>query len=376
MEQKEKFSLKDHLFNEAKVQKITKEIAQVHSSFKKSAFVKETVQAFPNLGLKERIFHIREMLRKYLPEDYKDAIKVLLSSLPEELDPTKEDDDFGDFIYAPYGDFVATYGKDAKNLKISLQALHEITRRFSCEDAIRSFINNHQEETLKTLEKWTKDKNYHVRRLVSEGTRPKLPWSRKIGMSIEKAIPLLDELFYDTTRYVTRSVANHMNDIAKLDPKLVLTTLKRWKASKKQSDSEMNFIIKHSLRTLVKEGNVEAFSLLGFTQSATITLKNCTALEKAKVGDVLTFSFMLESDRDTEAMIDYVMLFQNKSGKQDSKKVFKLKKLTLTKGEKVEVAKRHPLRAEMTTRTLYKGKHTVIIQVNSKKLHEFSFDLV
>ena len=158
----------------------------------------------------------QECLKKYLPADYAEAVNILLKALPEPLNENRTDDDFGDFIYAPYSDFVAHYGCIEANLAFSLAALKEMTKRFSAEDAIRYFINAFPKETLKTLYAWTSDSNYHVRRLCSEGTRPKLPWSQKINIPPEDALPILHALFADKTRYVTRSVANHLNDIAKI----------------------------------------------------------------------------------------------------------------------------------------------------------------
>ena len=139
---KEKFSLKDELFNPPKVEKLANEIAKVYPAFKDTDFTKEVLEKFPSLELKERIYHIREMLYLYLPSEYDRAIEIILKALPLELDPTKSDDDFGDFIYAPYGDYVATYGCSQEHLELSLFSLCEITKRFSMEDAIRSFINS------------------------------------------------------------------------------------------------------------------------------------------------------------------------------------------------------------------------------------------
>ena len=186
--QQEKFSLKDHLFNAEKVAFLANAILTVYPSFEKKAFEKEIMEAFPQLELKERIAHIRQCLRKYLPSDYRKAVAVILKALPLPLNENLNDDDFGDFIHAPYNDFVAHYGCDAENLTFSLAALKEMTKRFSAEDSIRFFINAFPNETMKTLLEWTKASNYHVRRLCSEGSRPKLPWSQKINITVETAL--------------------------------------------------------------------------------------------------------------------------------------------------------------------------------------------
>lgn len=123
-------------------------------------------------------------------------------------------------------------------------------------------MNEFPEETFERIKKWSKSDHYHQRRLASEGTRPSLPWCIKIDLDYKKPLEILDSLYADKTRYVTRSVANHMNDISKKDPKLVIETLKRWNSEGKQDIKEMDFIISHSLRTLVKDGNKDALKLL------------------------------------------------------------------------------------------------------------------
>ncbi len=242
------------LFNAFKVQKIASEIKVVYPEFQEKKFEEEVCCKFPELELKGRIYHIKDMLRLYLPKEYMSAVGILLRSLPKELDPAKSDDDFGDFIYAPYSEYIASYGCCDEHLDLSLQALREMTKRFSVEFAIRDFINHYPQETFVMLASCCVSDNYHERRLVSEGLRPKLPWAKKLTLYHRESLMHLDKLFYDNTRYVTRSVANHLNDIAKIDAPLVIATLKRWKASGKQDNKEMNFIISHALRTLFKAG--------------------------------------------------------------------------------------------------------------------------
>ncbi len=373
---KEKVLLKDLLFNQEKVTKLAKEIKGVYKDFQEKLFIKEILSEFPNLELKARIEHISTCLRNHLPEKYTEAVSIIVAALPPENDPKLTDNDFGDFIYAPYSLYVAKYGCTKENLKLSLNTIHEITRRFSSEDAIRYFLNSFPEETLKTLTKWTKDNNYHVRRLCSEGTRPKLPWSQKINLSASEALPILDVLYNDKTRFVTRSVANHLNDIAKVNQGLVIATLKRWKKEKKQTKEEMEFIIKHALRTLIKLGNKEALKLLGVGDRGDVTLSDFKVSREVKLDDYLEFSFSLLSKAGTDVIIDYILYFQNKNGVMNSKKVFKLGKTKLVKGEKRVFAKRHLMRSQMTTRTLYPGKHHLEIQVNGEVTHSSEFEIL
>lgn len=376
MAKEKTFSLKDLLFNEGKIKMLASRIKSTYSDFDDSTFVKNTVDKFPELELKQRIAWIREQLYIHLPNDYPKAVDILIKSLPERLDPSRTDDDFGDFIYAPFADYVANYGVIPVHLDTSLSALREMTMRFSAEDAIRYFINAFPEETFEKFEAWSEDENYHVRRLVSEGTRPKLPWAQKIHIDIEKPIPLLSKLYYDKTRYVTRSVANHMNDISKLNPDPVMDILESWQKSGKQEALEMDFIIKHSLRTLIKAGNERALEMLGFSKNPSIEISNLKIKDlNVKIGEALEFSFLINSKSDESLMIDYIMYFQNKNGQMKNKKVHKLKQVTLKSGEQYKVVKKHPLR-EMTTRTLYPGTHRVEIQINGGIVESLEFELV
>jgi len=359
-----KFSLKDDLFNAQKVEKIALEIQNVYPEFNIDAFKKDVVGAFPKLELKERIYHIRDMFKKYLPDNYVVAANILLDALPSELDPKKSDDDFGDFIYAPYSDYVATYGCTEEHLDFSLEALREMTKRFSVEFAIRDFINQYSEKTLEILHTCALSENYHERRLASEGLRPKLPWAKKLALDYNVPFKHLDHLFYDNTRYVTRSVANHLNDIAKIDAPLVVETLKRWKKSGKQNPKEMEYITTHALRTLVKKGDEDALALLGYVKGPSIVVNDLVLHSNVvSVGETLIFDIEIEAKENTRLIVDYLIHFKTKLGTL-SPKVHKLKKLNLKKGEKITLKKKHPFKANMSTRTLYEGDHIVEVQIN------------
>ena len=372
---KEKFSLKDELYNPYKVEMIAKEIQAVYSDFDTSSFIDDTLKAFPKQELKERMYHIRDMLKKYLPHDYREAVNVLLAALPSELDPSNSDDDFGDFIYAPYSEYVCAYGCNDEHLSFSLQALCEVTKRFSVEYAIRDFINTYPDETLSMLEKCAKSKNYHERRLASEGLRPKLPWAKKLSIDHKEPLRHLDLLYSDSTRYVTRSVANHLNDIAKIDAPLVINTLNRWKKQNKQEAKEMGFIINHALRTLVKDGNEEALAQLGYEKNPAITVESVTLKsDTVQVGKALEFEVALVAQDDAMLIVDYVMHFRTKAGAL-SPKVHKLKKLTLQKGQTITLKKKHSFKANMSTRTLYEGEHVLEVQINGNIVYNTSFEL-
>ena len=372
---KEKFSLKDELFNPKKVNLIACEIEQVYSSFPKELFEKEVVEKFPKLELKERIDHIRDTLTKHLPDDFKKATTILLKALPPELDNEKQDDDFGDFIYAPYAEFVALHGCTKEHIDFSLDALCQITKRFSVEFAIRFFINNFPKETLKSLKVCSLSDNYHQRRLASEGIRPKLPWGKKVDIDYRVGLELLENLYFDKTRFVTRSVANHLNDISKLDASLVLETLKRWEKSSKQDKKEMDFIISHSLRTLVKNGDKDTMIFLGFPIEPAIKVKNFKLLkEEVLMGESLEFDFEIKADKDVGLIVDYILHFCTKSNAL-SAKVHKIKKLHMKIGETKKIKKSHHFKKNMSTRKLYVGLHKVELQINGKIYESVEFQL-
>ncbi len=370
------FSLKDLLFNAEKVSKLAAEIEMVYPDFKRAAFEKKVVSAFPKEELMERIANIRDTLHEFLPSDYKKAVTIILRALPPELDHEKVDDDFGDFIYAPYSYFVAKYGCSKEYVDVSLKALEEITKRFSAEASLRDFINTFPEKTIKKAAGWTKSKNYHVRRLASEGTRPNLPWAKKIHTAPEMMLPLLDKLYSDKTRYVTRSVANHLNDISKTNPALVVATLKRWQKEGKQTEAELAFITKHSLRTAVKRGDTASLKHLGYALPS-IKMQNLT-LDPAqlKIGESLTFSFTVGStaSKGQTLLIDYLIHFKKANGKL-SPKVFKLTATKLLAGQDLSFKKAHTLKP-MTTRTLYSGDHVLEIQINGQSFGKLPFTLL
>ena len=370
------FSLKDHLFNAEKVQYLADRFHAADSDFDRAAFISETMKELCQLELKARIVHIATVLERFLATDFRVAAKQIVVALPKPLDPTKTDSDFGDFIFAPLGEFIVRNGLAKRYVKISLKALKEITQRFSMEDAIRTFINAYPEETLAELGRWSADSNYHVRRLVSEGTRPLLPWSGRLSIGVTQPMQFLETLHSDPTRYVTRSVANHLNDIAKAQPEIVLDALRRWKQLGKQHASELQWMTKHALRTLVKRGHPQALELLGFSAIPKIDVTEFAInTPQIRPGDAIEFAFNVTAKKNVSLVIDYVIEFMKANGSL-APKVQKLKQIVLKTAESVVVTKRHVLRANATTYTLYPGTHYVTLQVNGQPFGRLPFELL
>ncbi|MDM4019354.1 hypothetical protein [Roseiconus lacunae] len=370
------FSLKDHLFNRDRVEYLAKQFHSADPEFKEGIFVRQVMQKLKNLELKQRIVLIAETLEKHLSSDFRIATEQIVNALPPPLDEALADDDFGDFIFAPLGEYVVRNGRSKRHLRRSLKTLQEITKRFSMEDAIRAFIRDFPDETVAELGKWATHRNYHVRRLVSEGTRPSLPWSGKVPLAVETPIPLLDQLYADPTRYVTRSVANHLNDISKQNPDLVIATLRRWKKEKRQSSDELAWMTKHALRTLIKQGHSKTLTFLGYRTKPQIEVGDINlSVQQIHPGETLEFTFDVTAQRREALIVDYVIDFVKANGDRAGK-VFKLSVTEIESQQTQTFRKRHKLHANATTFTLYPGTHGLTIQINGKPYVQSEFELL
>ena len=216
----------------------------------------------------------------------------------------------------------------------------------------------------------------HIRRWVSEGSRPLLPWGLRLHVfkdNPELSVALLHQLKHDDELYVRKSVANHLNDVAKFDPKLVIATLKQWESKcPPEHADKIQWIKRHGLRTLIKKGHSDALKLMGVSTKAAITIKSLSiAKDKLKLNDQLKMTVVLQSKgkKNQKIILDYVVHFKKSNGTTVGK-VFKLKTFELAPTESVTVHKNHPLR-QITTMKYYSGDHYVSVKVNgveSKKI--------
>ncbi|WP_170572068.1 hypothetical protein [Ruegeria atlantica] len=365
------FSLKDQLFNAEKTRYLAGLFAAADPSFNAEAFQSRVMARLLDLELKERMAWIAECLQQAVPGDLPDVAPVILKALPPPLDPSKSDDDFGDFIFAPLGDWVVAVGLDHPEL--ALDVLEELTQRFSMEWAIRPFLNQHQDQVLVRMASWCSHDSYHVRRLVSEGTRPRLPWGQAVGLGLADPLPLLDRLHSDPTRYVTRSVANHLNDISKKFPELVLDRLQDWSRAGQQAADELRWMTSHTLRGLVKSGHPGAMKMLGYDPDAEIAA-TLQVIGKSRIGEALEFEVTLNGKGDQPVLVDYIVHFQRPGGKT-SAKVHKLKQTALCDGT-LNLSKKHKLKGNATTFKLVPGAHRLEIQVNGQVRAAVDFDLL
>lgn len=230
-------SLADQLFNRDTVGQLTCHFDDA-GVFSEGPFVTHVMDGLHDLELKARINHIADVLARHLPAGFGDAVAVIYKALPPPLDPNLQDDDFGGFIYAPLGVFLENHRLEG-NISSCLDLLEALTMQFSMEFSIRVFLNNHPVETMQRIRLWAIHENSHVRRFASEGTPPRLPWGHNVGLTPDDTLPILDMLYVDQTRFVTRSVDNHLNDITKTNPEVVIKRLDRWQSAGKKSEKEL-----------------------------------------------------------------------------------------------------------------------------------------
>ena len=365
------FSLADQLFNADSLGDLGRDYAGL-PGFDVGRFHAEAVGGLASRGLLERRDWIATCVEAQLPPSFPAMAEALEAAMPAPLDPTLSDGDFGRFIYAVPGILAVRHGLESHRER-ALDLLYAATQRFSMEFYIRPFLTRWPEQTLARLERWVEDDNYHVRRLVSEGTRPRLPWAANITLDPLVPLRFLDALHGDPTRYVTRSVANHMNDLSKPFPEAVVARLADWQAQGQQGPKEMGWITRHALRTAVKRGDRGALDLLGYRPGA-VRARIESLPERLRIGEVLTVAVVLDGDSDLPVMVDYRLGFARPGGMAE--KVFKLKAGTLTAGTPLRVQKRHLFKGDATTFRLYPGRHEITVQVNGQDVASGSFDLL
>ncbi len=360
-----------NFINKKVVDTIGREVHHHYQEFSLKEFVKVSEKLAP-LELKARVLLITAELKKHLPDSYKEAAHILKK--------TMESGELTGFSLWPFSEYISQFGLD--DFETSMEVMKVLTQKFTAEWAVRPFLLKDHSKVLKAFSKLATDKNVHIRRWSSEGARPVLPWGPKIPAIIADptlTLPILEKLKYDEELYVRKSVSNHLNDITKTHPKLVIDAVKRWEseAPPKHLDKIL-WIKKQALRTLIKKGNKDALKLMGVSGEAKVNISGIKLNQKKyKLGDKLEFSFELTSTAKSsqKLVIDYGIDFVKAGGKK-STKIFKLKSVDLAGKEKCEIKKSHSLK-KITTMTYYKGLHHLVIQVNGKILasQSFQFDV-
>ena len=327
------------------------------AGFRKQVFS----EVWDELVLKQRIRHIVICLSEVLPEEYSDALPILETIAK----------DFSGLSHLVFPYFIELHGLERP--VESLPALARLTLGSSSEFAVRPFIESNQSAVLNLMLQWTQHPNAHIRRLASEGCRPRLPWGRALvalKINPEPLRPILDALRTDNSLYVRKSVANNLNDISKDHPEWVLD----WCIQRHGQSVETDWIIKHGLRTLLKQGDVKALSLIGYKNPNGVSVENWTVASEVVIGQKIGFqlSLNLENFIGQKVRLEYAISFVRKQ-KIPYRKLFKISEFFAITAVK-SINKHHDFKP-ISTRTYYPGKHKVELLVNGVVMAESEFML-
>lgn len=353
------------LFNEQFMKKLSKELQDNDPLFNQEEFLSSVyAKGWDELALKQRVRRITLSLSQSLPQEFGEAVALLKKVAPS------FQGSLGGIIFP---DYVEIYG--LHSWEISMEALEYFTMFSTSEFAVRPFVMENQAKMMAQFLEWSSHENEHVRRLASEGSRPRLPWGISL-INLKKdpspIFPILENLKEDPSLYVRKSVANNLNDISKDHPELVLHLAKRWLGT----NDRTNWIVKAGLRTLLKKGVPEALELFGLEKSEHIQVKNLTVTKKVEIGEAITFSFHVTSiDKELRKLrLEYAIDFVKANGKHSTKS-FKISETSISPGEEKVYTKTHSFR-DLSTRKHYSGKHVLHIIVNGEDKAKEEFEVM
>lgn len=355
-------------FHHQSLRKLAQEIQAVYNEFAVEDFLDSTMDTtWDRLEFKQRVVQISTNLGKYLPKDYKTAIGIIdrvILNYEVCLD--------GFVIFFPT--FVELYGQDEENWGVSMAALARYTPYASAEFAVRSFLINQEQRMMAQMSVWAKDDNEHVRRLASEGCRPRLPWGQSLPSFLKDPSPILnilEQLKADPSPYVRKSVANNLNDISKTHPDLLKKVALAWYGK----DSRTDWILKHGCRTLLKKGDADALAIFGFTDGDCLKI-DCLSLGSTSlsIGENLTFSFEIEATKATQVRLEYGIDYVKANGRQN-RKIFQISEFVFKKAGKKVYTKTHSF-ADTSTRRHYPGHHSLTLLVNGAERGTLYFEVL
>jgi 3-methyladenine DNA glycosylase AlkC len=358
--------LKD-LFNEKSVSTLAEVMHQVHPDFARQPFIDAVfADNWPALELKQRMRHITILLAEQLPGDYRTALQILQQAIP--MLPEQG------FEKMVFPDFIEVYGLE--DYQASVPALAYFTQFISAEFSVRHFIVKYPEKMMSQMLAWCHHEHPGVRRLASEGCRPRLPWGIALP-SLKKdpspILPILEELKLDPCESVRRSVANNLNDISKDNPQVTLEVLQNWQVL---NEPEIDAITSHALRTLLKAGHPQALEMMGYPPPCIEVRQLQVSPTKIPLEGEATLSFQVVSlaEQTQDLMIDYVLHLVRARNKMGTK-VFKLCKRTIAPGEVLQIERKVSF-APVTTRRYYPGTHAVEPQINGRTYGKVEFELL
>jgi 3-methyladenine DNA glycosylase AlkC len=357
-------NLKDIFFADSFLQELGTMIQSVYSQFDPGKFmVLVQDKDWGKRALKAKMRHLSNCLGETLPKDYPNALDILIKAAPT----------FHGFDAMVFPDYVECYGLDYFDL--SMDALKFFTPLCSSEFAVRPYIAKDPERAMAYILVWAEDEDPHVRRLASEGCRPRLPWGT--ALKIFKAdptpiLPVLEMLKDDPSEYVRRSVANNLNDISKDHPEVVLEVCQRWYGE----SPEVDRVVKHACRGLLKAGNRQALLIFDFADPVDIHVENLE-LDKIepRIGEEvrITFKLLVEAKVASKVRLEYAVDYVKARGKK-SRKIFQISERHLQPGEH-SLSKVHSF-VDRSTRKHYPGEHQITIIVNGIEKAEVACELL
>lgn len=354
------------VYNVSFLEEFADKVKRAWAPFPAERFVAEvTAGSWEELELKGRMRKISTVLGEHLPKAYEEALSVLYAI----------DASCVGFPYLFFPDFVEVYGQEEHNFNLSMQALERFTSKSSSEFAVRPFLLRDPERMMRQMSNWAQSRDEHIRRLASEGCRPRLPWGQALPMfkhDPSPIFPILEQLKSDVSLYVRKSVANNLNDIAKDNPETVLDLAAEWLGSHPHTD----WIIRHGCRTLIRKAHPRALELFGYTaadSSQELAVAELTAMPNTiAIGGSCELSYQLRvrEGEPVRIRIEYAIDFV-KSGGRVSRKLFLLSDKTVAGGHTVRGVRQHRW-ANLTTRRHYPGLHRIVLLVNGRELAETS----
>lgn len=361
-----------NLINENVAKQTAKAISRNYPDFNEKSFLKNIGKELAPLELKDRVILLAKKLHAHLPADQKKSLRLVEGAIKQN---DKDEIGLSGFASWPLTEYVSRYGLDEFDL--SMNVLKEMTKVFTGEWAVRTFFLADEKRTLKHFQKWVHDENVHVRRLVSEGARPLLPWGQKLPSFVKDpkiTWELLEILKHDKEEYVRKSVANHLNDHSKNHPDFIVKKLLAWKKSHGE-DKDLDWIIRHASRTLIKKGHAEAFKLHGVESGKVKVLSQKILTKKVDLGKTLKVEVEFQNlgSKKLKVILDHEVHLLKANDKHNIK-CFKGKSVELLPKEKKKVEFNIPLKP-VTTRTYYGGEHFWNIKVNGVSEKKLSFML-
>jgi len=355
---------------ESRIRIIASHLKRIHKAFPESEFLDDALDNLDDLSLMERSRQIVQCFERYLPNEFTQASDILLKAMSPE---DKQEDEHGihSWLAVPVAEFLGKNG--LHEFDVAMDALARVTPYFSSEWGIRYLLDHHQDKSLELLTQWCEHPHEHVRRLVSEGSRPRLPWGFQLKAFIQDptlTYPLLEKLRDDESDYVRLSVANHLNDISKDHPDWLQQQLVGWMDL---DNPQRMKLIRHACRTLIKQGHEPTLKMLGYDRFDVENVHLSLIDESVRYGDGLNFELSFCGPKGQPMILDYAIHFKKSDGTL-SPKVFKWKATDLPKSGNFKGKKKHVIKP-ITTRRYYNGNHELEILLNGVSIAKQPFEL-